>query len=194
MVPPMTTSVRHAKRLFTMLSLALLPLATMGADGNGCGGGGDSNNTDGGETPDGCFPQCFLDLMAPCTPVGACAQSTSSSGTSAQVNACYANGVKAATQTNFSGTSFTSHLTYYKADGSVCFTGDGATDASGNTTTYKNAAGQTVLTVQAPVGGTGVMTYTCGGKTYQVDPSSAACQGHGDGGSGGCTDGACTIP
>jgi hypothetical protein len=65
-----------------------------------CAGTGTVTGTGGGGS---CYPTCFLDLFADCSPYGAGTQQAS--GT--EVDACYANGVKVSTTLGATGASFT---------------------------------------------------------------------------------------
>lgn len=177
---------------------AALPACKSGDGGGGAGGGsggGATTTTTGTVTGtddcSNCWPKCFLDMFQPCTPSGACVQQNTASGTGATVNACYDSGVKASTIVSATGAS----STYYKADGSVCFTGESTYSATTVTATYKDASGTTLLTDTTPITGSQVQTIVCGGKTYTVDPASAACMACQTGGtSSSCTNGTCTVP
>lgn len=164
-------------------------------EGNGNGGNGGDG---GGSTAGSCeVPQCILGLMAACIPGGACTSSTSGNIASGIVaNNCFANGVKSMTSMTTGASGLSNEMTWYKADGSLCFTMDGTTDANGNATEYKDAAGNVVATATATLTD-GKMTYSCDGQTFVVDPAQCADDGEddddGDGGSG-CTPGACTVP
>lgn len=167
-----------------------------GGGGGGAGGGAGaagsagSGGSGGGSSGDCSPPQCFMDLMAACMPTGACTKSGSGDITSGLVaNSCYANGVKQSTTMTTGATGMTSHMTWYKSDGSTCFTADGATDSNGNHTEYKDTGGNTVVTVTVGMTG-GATTYECGGQTFTVDPSKCSS----DGGSDSCTAGDCTVP
>jgi hypothetical protein len=162
-----------------------------GSGGDGGGGSTSTGTVTGTDDCSQCWPQCFLDMFAPCTPSGACTQQSTTGGTGATVNVCYDNGVKATTGVGATGAS----TTYYKADGSVCFTGESAYSGSTVTATYKDASGAVLLTDTTASAGSQVQTIVCGGKTYMVDPSSAACTACQTGGmSSSCTNGTCAAP
>ncbi|APR76418.1 Hypothetical protein A7982_01765 [Minicystis rosea] len=171
-----------------LVSVAFAGLTACGSGGGGSGGNGGSGGG-GGSVSTGCaqcWPQCFLDMFADCTPAGACTQETGAT----TVNACYANGVKVSTGLGAAGAS----LIYYKADGSVCFTGDSTFSTTSVTATYKDTDGNVLLTDTTSLSGSTAQTIVCGGETYVVDPSSAACQSCQMGGSSSsCVNGACAI-
>ncbi|MFT3773261.1 MAG: hypothetical protein QM820_48400 [Minicystis sp.] len=156
---------------------------TTSTGGGGTGGNGPTNS---GDACSQCWPQCFLDMFAACTPTGACTQQNA--GT--DVNACYENGVKVSSGISPTGSS----LTYYKADGTVCFTADSSFSATSATSTYKDADGNVLLKDTADVN-TGAQTVECGGQTYMIDSGSDACKACAESTTGEtCTNGTCTTP
>ena len=93
------------------------------------------------------------------------------------------------------GRTFDATLTYYKSDGSVCFTATNAYSGTTVTGTYKDANGNVLLTDTTPITGGTIQTIECGGKTYEVDPDSAACKSCQTGSSASdCASGTCAVP
>jgi hypothetical protein len=127
-------------------------------------------------------------MFADCMPSGACTEQKSTS----TVDQCFDNGVKSHTEIDLSTGGAT--FAYYKPGGGVCFNATNAYSGSSVTATYKDANGNVILTDTTPLSG-GTQTIECGGKTYQVDPDSAACKSCQTGGTGtSCTAGTCTAP
>ncbi len=178
--------------VYVSLVAALSACKSEGSGGSG-GGTGGTSPIDGTGGCGQCWPQCFLDMFADCMPSSTCTEQKSSAGTSVNVNQCFDNGVKMTSDTDLS--TFAATMTYYKSDGSVCFATTNAFSGASVTATYKDANGSVILTDTTPVSGSGVQTIECGGKTYEVDPNSAACKSCQTGGTGTtCTAGTCTVP
>jgi len=126
----------------------------------GCGS--ESKDTSIAESLTACgFPACYVDLVSPCMPEGACvSQSTSTCGGSACptalatptgliTNSCYANDVKMLMSIDMSNPRASTTNTVVKKGSTVCYTMTRNSSASptGNTpVTLTNAAGTAVAT------------------------------------------------
>jgi hypothetical protein len=155
---------------------------------------GDAPLTTDGTSAGTCdYPQCYIDLVKPCAPEGACIQQTSISTSGVSSNLCYANGVKVLTTTDLSIITAPTTVVTVKNAGGLCYTMEAPYSLTSTTVTYtmKNAAGVTVATLAAdPL--TNTTTITCVGGTPVVVSSDCDEPGA-DAGSGGatCTEGTC---
>jgi len=130
------------------------------------------------------FPACYLDLLGPCLPSGACVeQVTATCGASAcptptttmptaeAINVCYGNGVKMIMAIDMSNPQVETSTSTVKKGSAVCFTTAGTMDlnasAMSGTTIVKNAAGTVVATMDLDMS-TKTETITCAGASPVV--------------------------
>jgi hypothetical protein len=129
-------------------------------------------------------------VAALCVPTGACTTQTTFSAPSAQVNSCYANGVKMLITTNLGGgpmAATTMRVT--RPDGSTCYTLDVAGPNDGTRTlVYRDGAGFAV--VNGTIDPDGRISVTCEGRTFEL---SSQCPGAdvGTATGQGCAPGTC---
>ncbi len=182
----------------------------MGVAVLGCGGGSGSKYTGFVGILASCgYPACYLDLLLPCNPDGACVEQTTvmcgvsacptpptTTPTAETINGCFANGVKFLEEIDMSNLPTMTMTSTWKKDSTVCctITGSNSTAATTSTFTVKNAAGTTVATVVADIPAR-TETITCAGASPVV--VSMACLNPDGGTSSGsgnsCTKGTCTF-
>jgi hypothetical protein len=190
----------------------------LGAAALGCGGGSGSNNiADGGLAGDtgifasdagifaSCgYPACYLDLLLPCMPEGACVeQATTMCGAAAcatpstttptgmTTSVCFDNGVKMLVDIDMSNPLAVTATGTLKKGSAVCYTtvvGPYSQGTVAPTATVKNAAGTTVATLVTDLTAQ-TETITCVGSSPVVVPMG--CGGRPDGGTSSCTTGTC---
>jgi hypothetical protein len=169
----------------------------------GCGDGSGSNTMAGILASCG-VPACYLDLLLPCMPEGACVQQTTTmcgatacatpsttTPTGVTSNMCFDNGVKMLMNMDMSNPLATTATTTMKKGSAVCGTivvGPYSKDTGPPTATVKNAAGTTVATVVTDLTAQ-TETITCVGSAPVV--VSMGCGGRSDGGTSSCTKGIC---
>ncbi|MEA2749189.1 MAG: hypothetical protein QOI41_3332 [Myxococcales bacterium] len=151
---------------------------------------GSSGSSGGATTPPAtgstCLPPCLAQLKTMCPPLqGACTMQENPGVTASY---CYANGARMRVDLGGStgsvvGCPSRTYDTSYGTDGTV---------------TFNDASGQLVATLSQAAGGH--VTVACGGQSYDVDPSSAACASdpHAAGvlrnaDTTACTTGACVV-
>jgi hypothetical protein len=198
--------------------LALAFAFVLGVAALGCGGGSGSNNiADGGLAGDtgifasdagifaSCgYPACYLDLLLPCMPEGACVEQTTTmcgatacptssttTPTGMTTSVCFDNGVKMLVDIDMSNPLAVTANGTLKKGSAVCYTtvvGPYSQSTVAPTATVKNAAGTTVATVVTDLTA-GTETITCVGGSPVVVPMG--CGGRPDGGTSSCTKGIC---
>ena len=161
----------------------------------GCGDGSGSNTMAGILASCG-VPACYLDLLLPCMPEGACVQQTTTmcgatacatpsttTPTGVTSNMCFDNGVKMLMNMDMSNPLATTATTTMKKGSAVCGTivvGPYSKDTGPPTATVATVV--TDLTAQTE-------TITCVGSGPVV--VSMGCGGRSDGGTSSCTKGIC---
>jgi len=191
--------------------LALAFALALGVAALGCGGGSGSNNiADGGFASDAgifasCgYPACYLDLLLPCMPEGACVEqattmcgvtacptSSATAPTGTTNNMCFDNGVKMLVDIDMSNPLAVTATATVKKGSAVCLTtvvGPYSQSTVAPTATVKNAAGTTVATMVTDLTAQ-TETITCVGGSPVVVPMG--CGGSSDGGTSSCTKGTC---
>ena len=204
----------------TRIALAL-GFVTVAA-GLGCGGGGGGVRLSGDGSADSgskytgfagilasCgYPACYLDLLLPCLPEGACVEQTTATcgasacptppttmPTSETIGICYGNGVKILEEIDMSNLQAMAVTATWKKGSTVCLTTAGLASSNGvSTTTVKNAAGTTVATAEGDMTAR-TETITCvGASPVVVSMDCLMPDGGTSSGSGNsCTKGICTF-
>jgi hypothetical protein len=173
----------------------------MGVVAHGCGGSSGSKYTGAAAAFAACgWPACYLDLIAPCLPDGACvAQTTEMCGASAcpttptttstgeKITVCFENGAKTLIDFDTSNPAGDTVTETDKIGSTMCLTSSEVVTYPILTSTEKNAAGTTVATVvQDETAQT--LTITCEGGSPTVVP--LYCGARYD--TGSCKPGICT--
>jgi hypothetical protein len=179
--------------------LALVLGFVMGAAALGCSGGSGSKYTGFVGILASCgYPACYLDLISPCAPDGACVDQTTetcgasacSTPTTVTTNLCFDNGAKEQVEIDRSDPSTFTMTSTWKKDSTVCCTITGTYSTAATTSTFavKNAAGTTVATVVDDMTAQTV-TITCAGGSPVV--VAMACLNPDGGTLSACTTGIC---
>jgi hypothetical protein len=158
--------------------------------GAGAGGGVPTATIPSGCDPSACWPACFLALTGVCPITGACTQHSTKLNGSFTSDLCYSDGVKVETVVGGASTK----ATFYKPDGSVCFTSTSTLSGSTITATFDDASGATAFTVTSSAKDSAAQTITCGGASHVVHLDSPACQACQGSGGTQCKEGACAVP
>ena len=148
------------------------------------GSAGASGAAGAGGAPSPCQPACLTASLTSCDqPSGSCVMDATTG------SICYANGVKDLRSVNNAAGTVTDR--YVNMDGSICLTETVMiTLNNGDMITFADASGATVLTVAIDTTGTEIIT--CGGRSYDCQPSSTGIGGAGGGGGAqSCSTGTC---
>jgi hypothetical protein len=139
----------------------------------------------GGDPGGGCYPRCLTQLVEGCIPSGGCMTQTMTMPPGATI--CFANGVRLVS-TYDQGT-LTSTLVVSN-QGRVCYSVESTIRGQDITSRYLGPAGALVAIAESNAGTPSVQKVTCGGMTYVVDTTSAACR-TGTSDAAMCTMGTC---
>lgn len=151
----------------------------------GGAGGSDAHGNGGGSGLGGCLGACLETFFAQCSKVG---QSCVSATSGAQINNCYANGVKQA-QVQMDGGAI---VVVQTSDGHTCY----ESDLTGTTEAIKDLVGKSVA--QITHSSLTQLTIDCYGadgsvSTTHVDLTTSACAGFHASMTQTCTAGTCTF-
>jgi hypothetical protein len=176
----------------------------LGVAGLGCGDGSGSNTSEAGIFASCGYPACYLDLLLPCMPEGACVEqattmcgatacptSSTTTPTGVTTSVCFDNGVKMLVDIDMSNPLAVTANGTLKKGSVVCYTtavGPYSQGTVAPTATVKNGAGTTVATMVTDLTA-GTETITCVGNSPVVVPMG--CGGKLDGGTSICTEGIC---